>query len=209
MKVAIIGTGYVGLTTCVAMAYLNHQVVGVDKDPHKLEFLHQGKSPIHETGIQRLLNQTLRNISFTDRAADVVGDVDIIMIAVGTPQKQSGEADIGYVEEAAREAAQGLEPNRKYTLVIKSTVPIGTNRRVAHVVGRVLSERGIKTETYFASNPEFLQEGLALRGTFYPDRIVVGSEAPEAIEALHRLYRPILEQTFDPPHFLPRPEGYI
>ena len=137
-----------------------------------------------------------------------MGDVDIIMIAVGTPQKQSGEADIGYVEEAAREAAQGLEPNRKYTLVIKSTVPIGTNRRVAHVVGRVLSERGIKTETYFASNPEFLQEGLALRGTFYPDRIVVGSEAPEAIEALHRLYRPILEQTFDPPHFLPRPEGY-
>lgn len=208
MKVAIIGAGYVGLTTCVAMAYLNHEVVGVDKDPHKLSLLYRGESPIHEVGLQTLLDQTARRITFTDNVIDAVGNADIIMIAVGTPQKQSGEADTHYVEEAAREVAHGLRPNWEYTLVVKSTVPIGTNRRVAHVVDRVLLERGLDATVYSASNPEFLQEGMALHGMFYPDRIVVGAEQAEAVEALRRMYRPILEQTFDPPSFLPRPEGY-
>ena len=208
MRVAIIGTGYVGLTTCVAMAYLTHEVVGVDVDPQKLKSLRRGKSPIHEPGVQILLDQVSHNISFTDSVPDAVGSADIIMIAVGTPPKQNGEADTSYVEEAAWEVAQGLQPNRRYTLVVKSTVPIGTNRRVAHVVARALSERKVKTNVHLASNPEFLQEGLALRGTFYPDRIVVGVEDPQGVEALRRLYRPILEQTFDPPSFLPRAEGY-
>ena len=208
MRVAIIGTGYVGLTTCVAMAYLNHEVVGVDVDPQKLISLRRGKSPIHEPGVQTLLDQISQNVSFTDGLADAVASADIIMIAVGTPPKRSGEADTSYVEEAAWEVAQGLQPNRTYTLVVKSTVPIGTNRRVGHVVSRVLSERNVKTNIHLASNPEFLQEGLALQGTFYPDRIVVGVEDSEGVEALRRLYRPILEQTFDPPSFLPRREGY-
>lgn len=208
MRVAIIGTGYVGLTTCVAMAYLNHEVVGVDVDPKKLEALRRGKSPIHEPGIQKLLDQVGENVCFTDKLADAIANADIIMIAVGTPPKRDGDADASYVEEAARQVAQGLQPKRTYTLVVKSTVPIGTNRRVANVITRALSERQVKTKIHLASNPEFLQEGLALRGTFYPDRIVVGVEESEGVEALRRLYRPILEQTFEPPSFLPRREGY-
>ena len=208
MRVAIIGTGYVGLTTCVAMAYLNHEVVGVDVDPQKLKVLRGGKSPIHEPGVQILLDQVRENVCFTDRLADAIANAEIIMIAVGTPPKRNGVADTSYVEEAAWEVAQGLQPNRTYTLVVKSTVPIGTNRRVAHVMSRALTERNVKANIHLASNPEFLQEGLALRGTFYPDRIVVGAEESEGVEALRRLYRPILEQTFDSPSFLPRSEGY-
>ena len=208
MRVAIIGTGYVGLTTCVAMAYLNHEVVGVDVDPQKLKVLRGGKSPIHEPGVQILLDQVRENVCFTDRLADAIANAEIIMIAVGTPPKRNGVADTSYVEEAAWEVAQGLQPNRTYTLVVKSTVPIGTNRRVAHVMSRALTERNVKANIHLASNPEFLQEGLALRGTFYPDRIVVGAEESEGVDALRRLYRPILEQTFDSPSFLPRSEGY-
>lgn len=208
MKVAIIGCGYVGLTTGVALAYLGHQVTGIDKDPDKLELLLQKKSPIHEQGLEELLTETGSRLTFTDNTVRAVAEAELIMIAVGTPQKANGEANTYYVEEAAREVAMGLQEGRTYTLVIKSTVPIGSNRRVAHVVRRVLAERGVQARVNLAANPEFLREGMALRDTFYPDRIVVGAESPEAIEALRRLYRPLLEQTFEPPVFLPRPEGY-
>lgn len=208
MKVAVIGCGYVGLTTGVALAYLGHQITGVDKDPDKLELLLQKKSPIHEQGLEELLTETGSRLTFTDDTARAVVEAELIMIAVGTPQKANGEANTYYVEEAAREVAMGLQEGRTYTLVIKSTVPIGSNRRVAHVVRRVLAERGVQARVNLAANPEFLREGMALRDTFYPDRIVVGAESPEAIEALRRLYRPLLEQTFEPPVFLPRPEGY-
>jgi UDPglucose 6-dehydrogenase len=206
LKITIIGTGYVGLTTCLAMAYLKHKVVGVDKDPDKLSLLRQGISPIHETGVQALLDQTTESICFTDDLTAAVADSEVIMIAVGTPPKQNGEADTRYVEEAAREVACGLEPNRKYVIVIKSTVPIGTNRRVAHLVNSMLQERDVRTDVYFASNPEFLQEGLALRGTFYPDRVVVGTDRPEAVDAMRRLHKPILQRSFEPPSFLATPD---
>jgi len=208
LRVVIIGTGYVGLTTGVALAYLGHQVVGVDKDLRKLELLQKGKSPIHEPGLEELMHQASSNLKFTSNTSDAVAEADLIMIAVGTPQKENGEADILFVEEAAREIAQGFKPQRTYTVVIKSTVPLGTNRRVAQVIKRVLAEREVEAQVFQASNPEFLREGMALHDTFYPDRIVVGAESEEAVEAIHRLYRPILEQTFDAPAFLPRPEGY-
>lgn len=208
MRVVIIGTGYVGLTTGVALAYLGHQVVGVDKDLRKLELLQKGKSPIHEPGLEELMHQASSNLKFTSNTSDAVAEADLIMIAVGTPQKENGEADILFVEEATREIAQGFKPQRTYTVVIKSTVPLGTNRRVAQVIKRVLAEREVEAQVFQASNPEFLREGMALHDTFYPDRIVVGAESEEAVEAIRRLYRPILEQTFDAPAFLPRPEGY-
>jgi len=192
----------------VALAYLGHQVVGVDKDLRKLELLQKGKSPIHEPGLKELMHQASSNLKFTSNTSDAVAEADLIMIAVGTPQKENGEADILFVEEAAREIAQGFKPQRTYTVVIKSTVPLGTNRRVAQVIKRVLIEREVEAQVFQASNPEFLREGMALHDTFYPDRIVVGAESEEAVEAIHRLYRPILEQTFDAPAFLPRPEGY-
>ncbi len=208
MKITIIGTGYVGLTTAVVLAYLNHDVAAVDKDNSKLSLLQEGKSPIHEPGIQSLLDEIGRTIRFTSSVAEVVPDAELIMIAVGTPPKQSGEADTRHVEAAAKEVAEVCRPDRHYTLVIKSTVPIGTNKRVAEVVDNVFLERNLQGSVSVASNPEFLQEGLALQGAFYPDRIVVGANSNNALDDLRHLYKPILEQTFDPPTFLPRPTVY-
>ncbi|MDE0481432.1 MAG: UDP-glucose/GDP-mannose dehydrogenase family protein [Candidatus Poribacteria bacterium] len=208
MKITIIGTGYVGLTTAVVLAYLNHDVAAVDKDNTKLSLLQDGKSPIHEPGIQSLLDELGHTIRFTPNVAEVVPDAELIMIAVGTPPKKDGEADTRHVEEAAREVAEVCRPDKHYTLVIKSTVPIGTNRNVAEVVENVFSERNMRGNISIASNPEFLQEGLALQGAFYPDRIVVGANSNNALDDLRHLYQPILEQTFDPPTSLPRPAAY-
>ena len=207
MKVAIIGTGYVGLTTAIVLATLDHDVVAVDKDEGKLSLLHAGKTPIHEPGLQNLFDKVRHTICFTPNVAEAVPEAEVILITVGTPMK-NGEADTQQVKQAAIEVAQICQPDRHYTLAIKSTVPIGTNRRVAKIVEKVFSARGIRGNVSIASNPEFLQEGLALRGAFYPDRIVVGADCEEAVDTLRRLYQPILEQTFEPPNLLPRPVGY-
>jgi len=156
--------------------------------------------------LDELLSQVRHRMRFTDNTREAVRDADIIMIAVGTPSKANGEADISYVEQAAREVAQGLVSGHTYTLVVKSTVPIGTNRRVTHVVTRTLAQRDVVADVHFASNPEFLREGFALYDTFYPDRIVVGTESEVALRSIEELYRPILEQTFIPPRCLPVPE---
>jgi UDPglucose 6-dehydrogenase len=208
LKVAVIGTGYVGLTTAVSLAYIGHEVVAVDKDSHKIAALKSGKPPIYEPGLAELLQLVRGRIKFTESAQEAVPESEVVMIAVGTPSRADGNADTSYVEEAAHEVAQAMRDDRTYTVVIKSTVPIGTNRRAAHVIDRVLQERRISPKVFFASNPEFLREGQALYDFFYPDRIVVGAEREEAIDVLRRLYRPILEQTFDPPDFLPRPRGF-
>ena len=168
MKIAIIGTGYVGLTTAVVLSYLNHDVAAVDKDEGKLNLLHEGKSPIHEPGIQSLLEEVQHTIRFTPSMAEVVPEAELILIAVGTPPKKNGEADTQHVEQAAREVAHVCLPDRHYTLVVKSTVPIGTNQRVAEVVEEVFSERGIRGNVAVASNPEFLQEGLGVARRVLP-----------------------------------------
>lgn len=208
MNITVIGVGYVGLTTAVSLAYLGHKVTAVDKDNNKLTQLIQGKSPIFEVGMEEMLNDVQHSIIFTDGAVQAVGDSDVILIAVGTPSKPNGDADISYVEEVAYDIAKGILPGRNYTLVVKSTVPIGTGGRVELVVNRALTERGVEAKVMVASNPEFLQEGKAIKDTLYPDRIVVGAPEAMAIESLRRMYRPILEQTFTAPAFLPRPEGY-
>ncbi|MBC7294512.1 MAG: UDP-glucose/GDP-mannose dehydrogenase family protein [Thermoleophilia bacterium] len=212
MNVAVIGAGYVGLTTGVVLAYLGHRVTCVDKDPAKLELLCRGRTPIHERGLEELMGLAGKNLHFTDRLPTALGDAEVILVAVGTPSKCNGEADTRYVEAAVREVAEGIAPGRVYTLAVKSTVPVGTHRRVTQVVRRVLAERGVEDNTtvLVVSNPEFLREGRALHDTFYPDRIVVGAEQPEGIDVLRRLYQRILEQTFDLPPVvgLPRPEGY-
>ena len=207
MKVAIIGTGYVGLTTAVVLAALNHDVAAVDKDEGKLSLLHAGQIPIHEPGIQNLFDKVRHTIRFTPNVAEAVPEAEVILITVGTPLK-NGESDTRHVKQAAIEVAQVCQPDRSYTLAIKSTVPIGINRRVAKIVEKVFSARGVRGNISVVSNPEFLQEGLALRGAFYPDRIVVGSDCERAVDTLRRLYQPILEQTFEPPCLLPRPVGY-
>ncbi|HHY17866.1 MAG TPA: UDP-glucose/GDP-mannose dehydrogenase family protein [Firmicutes bacterium] len=210
MKVCVIGTGYVGLTTSVALAYLGHQVIGVDKDTSKIELLLKHQSPIREYGLERLMEMAWGNLRFSTSTRDSVSDAGIIIIAVGTPSGAGGGADTAYVETAAREIAQGMKPDSSYTVVVKSTVPVGSNKVVSGVVREVLDGRGLrnKTSVGIVSNPEFLREGMALNDTLYPDRIVVGAETQEQADSIRRLYREILEQTFEAPHELPRPEHY-
>jgi UDPglucose 6-dehydrogenase len=208
MNVAIIGCGYVGLTTATALAYAGHKVTGIDNDETKIFLLLNGKSPIHEKGLEQLIKESGRSLRFTTDSKEIIGKSEVIIIAVGTPAKTNGEADTSYVEAAAVDIAKYMEANQEYTIVVKSTVPIGTNYRVSSVVKRILAERGIKASYSIASNPEFLREGMALSDTLYPDRIVVGADDQQAIEKLRRLYRPILEQTFIAPSFLPRTDGF-
>jgi len=210
MNVVIIGAGYVGLTTGASLAYIGHRVTIVEIDPDKLDALRAGRSPIHEYALEELMRDSRPRMSFHAHTEEAVGDAHLVLIAVGTPCKPSGQADNRHVEEAARAVAAGLRPDREYTLVVKSTVPVGSNRRVAHVADRVLSERGLadRVKVHVASNPEFLREGTALQDMLYPDRIVVGADDPSTADVLRRLYRPILEQTFEPPQYLPRPTAY-
>lgn len=208
MRVTIVGTGYVGLTTGLTLGYIGHRVTCVDANPNKLRLLKSGKSPIHEYGMDPLLQLQRDTVVFTDDLRASVGDADVILIAVGTPPKAGGEADVSQVESAAATIAEGLLNDRQYTLVVKSTVPIGTNRRVEHIVNRGLKARAVNARVFMASNPEFLREGRALADSFYPDRVLVGAASDQAMDAMHHLYKPLLDQSFPPPGFLKRPDDY-
>lgn len=211
MNILILGCGYVGLTTGVALSYIGHNVLCVDKDAARIDQLKKCQSPIYEKGMQGILRKFSHKMAFATSIEEVLkesAEVDMFIIAVGTPQKKNGEADTSYVEAAARELAACLQSGKKYTIVIKSTVPIGTNRRVSSIVHRILQERSLDCKVYIVSNPEFLREGMALKDTLYPDRIVLGTECQDAVSTMIKLYKPILEQSFAPPAELPRPEGF-
>src|SRR5690606_25845161 len=122
-----------------------------------------------------------------------------VLIAVGTPTKNNGDADLQYVDAAAREVAEKIAPGAELVVVNKSTVPIGSARHVEGIIHRALEARGVEADVWVASNPEFLAEGRAVADTFYPDRIVIGAEHPTAVGMLHEMYAPLLEQTFEPP----------
>lgn len=205
MKVSILGTGYVGLTTAVALAYIGHQVRCIDQNPEVIECLSDGRAPIHEPGVQELLAM---NLDLTFGQWDSFdSSSDVIFIAVATPCKPNGDADLSFVEAVAAEIGRRLDPNHDLTVVVKSTVPLGSARRVESIIAAQLRERGIAAHVAVASNPEFLREGAALYDTFCPDRIVVGANETFAVNALRELYTPILEQTFTPPAAVPRPQG--
>lgn len=207
MQVTIIGAGYVGLTTGVTLAYLGHKVTLVDKNPAVISSLEQGKSPIYEYGMDVLLPKARRNISFTTSYAGIDGS-RVILIAVGTPSKENGDADLGFLEDAVTQIAHSLSGTGYPVIVNKSTVPPGTASRVKTLVNNVLSGRGLSPGVNVASNPEFLREGSAFWDALYPDRIVVGAAEPSTRELLTELYQPIIEQNFTAPPSLPRPEGY-
>lgn len=207
MKVAVIGCGYVGLTTSVALAYIGHRVHCIEKNINQIKALQNGLVLIHETGVPELLAVVKERVSFGGWDT-FDGDVDVIIIAVGTPRKKNGDADLVYVEAVARELGARLAGTSLPVVVNKSTVPIGSARRVESIVSLRLCERGIETPVAVASNPEFLREGVALLDTFYPDRIVVGADDDEAVSRLRTLYAPLLEQSFTPPESIPRPPGY-
>lgn len=210
ISLVVIGAGYLGLATGVAFAYLGKKVAIVEKDKEKLDLLKQFKSYFYEPFIEELMQLSSSNLVITDNLPKIIENAQIIMIAVGTPHKENGQADNRYIDNAAFEIGNCLAPGKEYMIVIKSTVPIGTNRRVAYIINRQLEERKLKdsVKIIFASNPEFLREGQALYDMLYPERIIIGVERKEDSELLKCLYEDILESSFMPPNFIPRPESF-
>ncbi|BAS27841.1 UDP-glucose dehydrogenase family protein [Limnochorda pilosa] len=207
MRVTVVGTGYVGLTTAVALAYLGHEVTCVDKNPAVVGSLSAGRPPFHEPGLAELLGETYRSMHFDVALTPETAGADVLLICVGTPPQENGDADLRYVEEAAAAIAEVLPAGAGTVVVNKSTVPVGSARRVESIIRDGLERRGVEARPSVASNPEFLREGSALFDTFYPDRIVVGAASDRAVNRMRALYEPILEQTFTPPTGLPRPDG--
>jgi UDPglucose 6-dehydrogenase len=208
MRVAILGTGYVGLTTGACLAFLGHQVTCVDADPGKITALQGGAMPFFEPHLAELIEQAKDNLCFTTEYTQAIPEAHVIFIAVGTPPGPNGAPDLCYLEAAARGIAENL--GRHFTVIVnKSTVPIGSGNWVDSLVRDAFERRnGGSTGCSFAvaSNPEFLREGSALHDSLYPDRVVVGADDPKTAEVLYTLYRPILEQKFSAPGYLPRPE---
>ncbi|MBS1814545.1 MAG: UDP-glucose/GDP-mannose dehydrogenase family protein [Acidobacteria bacterium] len=187
MKVAVIGSGYVGLVAAVCFAEIGHEVICIDNDESKVQALQGGDSLIHEEYLTELLDR-YRNkaVTFTTNLADATKACDVVFIAVGTPQSETGDADLSYVESVTSEIARSIT---KYTVLVeKSTVPVYTNEWVT----RTLQRNGVKRELFdVVSNPEFLREGTAVSDFLHPDRIVVGSDSKRAADLLEALYLPL------------------
>jgi UDPglucose 6-dehydrogenase len=207
MKVCVVGTGYVGLTTGVSLAFLGHEVTCVDYDEAKVEMLRGGRSPIYEPHMDALLAEAAERLTFTTDYADGVPGAEVVFIAVQTPSLPDGNPDLQYLRAAADTV--GTHIGGDFTVVVnKSTVPIGSSNWVDSIMREAFErEHGRRADGEFsvASNPEFLREGVAIADSLYPDRIVVGSDNPRSLDVLNRLYRAVLNQTFTPPTFLPRP----
>ncbi len=188
MRVAMIGAGYVGLVSAACMSEFGIDVVCVDSDRDRIAELETGAVPLYEPGLEDLVagNIGARRLSFSADAEAAVAAADAVFIAVGTPSRRGdGHADLSYVHAAAEEVARFLDG---YTVVVtKSTVPVGTSRRIAEIIAKVRPD----AEFDVASNPEFLREGSAIEDFMRPDRIVIGAETDRARELLHRLYRPL------------------
>ena len=192
-RIAVIGTGYVGLVSGACFAYLGHRVIGLDVDSEKIERLKKGEVPIYEPGLDRILEKALAdgNIEFTTDYEYAVKNADFIFIAVGTPSKEDGSADLSYVESAYRSIAEHVEPGDFKVIVNKSTVPVGTGRWAKEFIGNLLRNRGIENpEKCFevVSNPEFLREGKAVEDFMNPDRVVVGADNRDVAGMVASLY---------------------
>jgi UDPglucose 6-dehydrogenase len=192
MKIAVFGTGYVGLVSGTCFAELGNDVVCVDIDKEKIEMLKKGKSPIYEPGLSEMLtrNQEEKRLIFTTNAEKAIQENDIILICVGTPQKEDGEANLQYIFNVAETV--GKHMNGYKVVATKSTVPVGTNYKIKDIISEITNEK-----FDVASIPEFLKEGTALKDFMNPDRIVIGTESKQAKEMLHELMQP-LERIYQP-----------
>lgn len=196
MNIAIVGTGYVGLVSGTCFAEMGINVTCVDVVREKIENLQKGILPIYEPGLEEMLlrNTQAGRLHFTTQLTDVLDDVDVVFSAVGTPPDEDGSADLKYVLEVARTIGRSM--NRYLVVVTKSTVPVGTAKKVKDAIEEELRVRGVEIEFDIASNPEFLKEGSAIKDFMSPDRVVVGVSSERAKEVMSRLYRPFLLNNF-------------
>jgi UDPglucose 6-dehydrogenase len=214
MRVTVIGTGYVGTVTGVCLAYLGHLVTCVDTDETKIDRLRNHDIPIYEPGLAELLRlaEKTGGIDFRTDLTGAVAESDVIFIAVGTPSLTTGEANLTYLESAARSTGAAMDASRYRVVVNKSTVPVGCGNLVETLIREGIREGNPWKEREIgfgvASNPEFLREGSAIGDSLYPDRIVVGAHEQRTIKVLKDLYQPLVEQQFEPPSFCPRPANF-
>lgn len=196
MKIAIVGSGYVGLVSGACFAEMGVEVVCVDVDTKKIDNLQNGIIPIYEPGLDDLVkrNMDAGRLVFTTSLESVLDDVELVFSAVGTPPDEDGSADLKYVLEVARTFGRNIN---KYTiLVTKSTVPVGTSQKIKAAIKEELDARGVDVPFEVASNPEFLKEGAAIKDFMSPDRVVIGVESDRARKVMERLYRPFLLNNF-------------
>lgn len=196
MKIAIVGTGYVGLVTGTCFSEMGVDVTCVDVMAEKIENLKKGVIPIYEPGLEDMVhkNYNAGRLKFTTDLSSVLDDVEVVFSAVGTPPDEDGSADLRYVLEVARTVGQHIN---KYTLVVtKSTVPVGTARKVKAAIQEELDKRGVSVEFDVASNPEFLKEGNAVDDFMKPDRVVVGVESERARKLMEKLYKPFMMNNY-------------
>lgn len=195
MRISVFGTGYVGLVTGACFADMNHHVIAVDIDKHKINELKQGKCPIYEPGLELILKRNLEqgHLEFTLDALYAIDNSEVIFIAVGTPSDEDGSADLRYVLEVAKTIGRHMQ-NFK-VIVNKSTVPVGTSDQVRTVIAKELKKRGSDIDFAVVSNPEFLKEGSAIEDCQNPDRIIIGADHDQAIACMKELYA-----SFNPNH---------
>lgn len=196
MKIAIVGTGYVGLVSGACFAEVGATVTCIDIDAVKIDRLRRGEIPIYEPGLDSLVrrNAEAGRLNFTTDLAECIDDVEMVFCAVGTPPGEDGSADLSYVEAVARNFGRLI--NRFCVFVTKSTVPVGTSRIVRDAIEEELDRRGAEVEFEVASNPEFLKEGAAIKDFMSPDRVVIGVESDRTRRLMERLYRPFLLNNF-------------
>lgn len=196
MKIAIVGTGYVGLVSGACFAEMGLDVTCVDIDENKISNLKKGVIPIYEPGLEAMVAHNVHSgrLHFTTNLTEILPEVQVIFSAVGTPPDEDGSADLQYVLEVARTVGKHI--TNYVLLVTKSTVPVGTAKRVKQVLQEELDKRGVPVPFDVASNPEFLKEGDAIKDFMSPDRVVVGVESEQAKELMTRLYRPFLLNNF-------------
>lgn len=196
MNIAIVGTGYVGLVSGTCFAEMGVNVTCVDVDKEKINALLQGRVPIYEPGLDEMLLRNHREgrLNFTTDLTTCLNNVEIVFSAVGTPPDEDGSADLSYVLEVARTIGRNM--NKYLVVVTKSTVPVGTAKKVKSTIQEELDKRGMNIPFDVASNPEFLKEGAAIKDFMSPDRVVVGIESDKAKELMTKLYRPFLLNNF-------------
>src|SRR5215212_4874936 len=212
LSVGVVGTGYVGLATGACLAYIGHGVTCLDTDQGRVAGLREGRVPFYEPGLEELIAKSAGRLYFegSEKLGEVVGEVDVLFVAVGTPQGGDGSADLSNVADVAHAIGRALggSPPRELPLVVvnKSTVPVGSAYYVYSLISDGIDSAGGEgAEFRVASNPEFLREGSAVHDSLFPDRVVVGTDTWEALAALRTLYTPIVEQSF-PTEWDPRPK---